>query len=96
MGIAGLPHRFGIGSFGTESIALIGRTPARALVTAAALAAGVLLAGCNGAFLGNLFVLGVTVAIFLGTLSLGRNSDASRADRSAADGSRSTRPANDA
>ena len=55
-----------------------------------------LLAGCNGAFLGNLFVLGVTVAIFLGTLSLGRNSDASRADRSAADGSRSTRPVNDA
>ena len=55
-----------------------------------------LLAGCNGAFLGNLFVLGVTVAIFLGTLSLGRNSEASRADRSAADGSRSTRPVNDA
>ena len=41
-----------------------------------------LLAGCNGAF--------------LGTLSLGRHSDASRADRSAADGSRSTRPVNDA
>lgn len=31
-----------------------------------------LLGGCNAAFWGNLAVLGVTVGIFLGTLSLGR------------------------
>lgn len=48
MGIAGLPQRFGIGSLGSGSLALIGRTSVRALATAAALAAGVLLAGCNG------------------------------------------------
>lgn len=30
------------------------------------------LAGCNGAFWGNLLVLGITVGIFLGTLALGR------------------------
>ena len=43
MGIAGLPQRLGM-----RSLALIDRTPIRALATAAALAAGVLLAGCNG------------------------------------------------
>ena len=43
MGIAGLPQRLGM-----RSLALIDRTPIRALTTAAALAAGVLLAGCNG------------------------------------------------
>lgn len=48
MGIAGLPQSLGIGSLGAGSLALIGRTPIRALVTATALAAGVLLAGCNG------------------------------------------------
>lgn len=37
-----------------------------------------LLAGCNGAFLGNLVVLGITVGIFLGTLSLGRSTEATR------------------
>lgn len=31
------------------------------------------LAGCNGAFLGNLVVLAMTVGIFFGTLSLGRS-----------------------
>jgi hypothetical protein len=31
-----------------------------------------LLAGCNGAFWGNLVVVGITVGIFFGTLSLGR------------------------
>jgi len=39
-----------------------------------ALVLPILLAGCNGAFWGNLVVLGVTVGIFLGTLSLGRSS----------------------
>ena len=31
------------------------------------------LAGCNGAFWGNLIVLGLTVGIFFGTLALGRS-----------------------
>jgi hypothetical protein len=31
------------------------------------------LSGCNGAFWGNVVVLGVTVGIFFGTLSLGRD-----------------------
>ena len=34
------------------------------------------LAGCNGAFVGNIVVLGMTVGIFFGTLSLGRSTDA--------------------
>jgi hypothetical protein len=42
-------------------------------------------AGCNAAFWGNLGVLCVTVAIFLGTVFLSRTSDANRsATRSAA------------
>ncbi len=36
------------------------------------------LGGCNGAFWGNLLVLGVTVGIFFGTLALGRASAATR------------------
>lgn len=36
------------------------------------------LTGCNGAFWGNLVVLGVTVGIFFGTLGLGRASTATR------------------
>ncbi len=32
-----------------------------------------LVSGCNGVLWGNLGVLGVTVAIFLGTVFLGRN-----------------------
>lgn len=35
-----------------------------------------LMAGCNGAMWGNLAVLAVSVGIFMGTLSLGRQSDA--------------------
>ena len=31
------------------------------------------LAGCNGAFVGNLVVLALTVGIFFGTLALGRS-----------------------
>ncbi len=43
-----------------------------------------LLTGCNGAFWGNLVVLGITVGIFLATLSLGRSREATRtADESA-------------
>jgi hypothetical protein len=54
-----------------------------------------ILSGCNSALVGNLLVLGVTVAIFFGTLGLGRGTgSASRsagrsADRSAADSSQS-------
>ena len=62
----------------------------------ATLALPLALAGCNGAFLGNFFVLGVAVAIFFGTLSLGRKSAPTSADSSAADASRSTRPIQDA
>lgn len=41
--------------------------------------------GCNGVFWGNLGVLCVTVAIFLGTVFLSRNNEASRtATRSSA------------
>jgi hypothetical protein len=34
--------------------------------------APLLLAGCHGAILGNVFVLGITIGIFVATLSLGR------------------------
>jgi hypothetical protein len=41
------------------------------------------LAGCSGAFVGNLVVLAITVGIFVGTLSLGRSTDSTRSgDRS--------------
>lgn len=41
------------------------------------------LAGCTGALWGNLLVLGLTVGIFVGTLSLGRRStEATRSDSS--------------
>ncbi len=52
-----------------------------------------LLGGCNGALVGNLFVLCVTVGIFFGTLGLGRaGSSATRSasrDGGASDQSRS-------
>lgn len=50
------------------------------------LALALTLTGCNGAFWGNLLVLGVTVGIFFGTLALGRASAATRS----ADASTST------
>ncbi len=50
-------------------------------------AAPLVLAGCNGALWGQLVVLMITVGIFLGTLSLGRVSEAAR---SRADGASST------
>lgn len=42
--------------------------------------------GCNGAFWGNLVVLGITVGIFFGTLALGRTTASARS----ADASTST------
>lgn len=58
----------------------------KTLPIALALAAAPLLGGCNGALVGNLVVLMVTVGIFYGTLSLGRTGAArtgSSATRSA-------------
>ena len=49
-----------------------------AVQTLALLSLGALSTGCNGAFWGNLLVLGVTVGIFFGTLALGRASAATR------------------
>jgi len=44
------------------------------------------LSGCTGAILGNLFVVGLTVGIFFGTLGLGRSSSTgSRAEQSTND-----------
>lgn len=53
-------------------------------LTVVAPVASLLLAGCNAAFWGNLVVLGITVGIFVGTLSLGRSTEATRSDGSAA------------
>lgn len=38
--------------------------------------APIAIAGCSGAFMGHVAVLAVTIAIFVGTLSLGRNQPA--------------------
>ncbi|HJK91473.1 MAG TPA: hypothetical protein RMH85_32350 [Polyangiaceae bacterium LLY-WYZ-15_(1-7)] len=57
------------------------------VLTGLALTLPLLLAGCQGALWGNLVVLGITVGIFFGTLSLGRSSEAAR---STADASTST------
>lgn len=51
----------------------------------ATVASSMILGGCAGAVWGNLLVLGITVGIFVGTLSLGRvrSSEATRsAERS--------------
>lgn len=45
-------------------------SPRLSAVTLALLALG--LAGCNGAFVGNFVVLGLTLGVFFGTLGLGR------------------------
>jgi hypothetical protein len=55
------------------------------ITTLTLLLAPLALAGCNGAFIGNLVVLGMTVGIFFGTLSLGRHADARSATRSASE-----------
>jgi len=52
---------------------------------------GLALTGCNGAFWGNLMVLGITVGIFFGTLALGRSS-AATASAEASTSTQSTRP----
>ncbi len=41
--------------------------------------APIAVAGCSGAFLGQLAVLALTIGIFVGTLSLGRNAPAAKA-----------------
>ena len=50
--------------------------------TIGCLALALSLTGCNGAFWGNLVVLGVTFGIFFGTLSLGRTGSAPSAEAS--------------
>jgi len=68
------------------------RTLTAARLTAMALT-GVPLAGCNAAFLGNLVVMGLTIGIFVATLSLGRGTAArSRADASTATRSSTAHP----
>ncbi|MFN7698438.1 MAG: hypothetical protein ACK6CU_21280 [Deltaproteobacteria bacterium] len=52
-----------------------------ALVLASVCALGA--AGCNGAFLGNFVVLGLTLGVFFGTLGLGRARPAAPNPRSA-------------
>ncbi len=52
-------------------------------LTLLALTPMMLVAGCHGAILGNLLVLGITVGIFVATLSLGRVAASSTASRSA-------------
>lgn len=47
-------------------------------LTLLALFGSLVLAGCSAAFWGNLLVLGITVGIFVGTLSLGRSTEATR------------------
>lgn len=62
-------------------IVMTGRTTVHALI----LAASMLLSGCNVAAWGNLFVLGVTLALFCATLSLGRAAPSSRAIKNQSD-----------
>jgi hypothetical protein len=52
------------------------------LIGTAVVGMGLVFAGLDGARLGNLIVLGLAVAIFIGTLTLGRKSDAT-SERSA-------------
>lgn len=47
-------------------------------LTAIALTTPLFATGCNGAIWGNLAVLGITVGIFYGTLTLGRVQEAAR------------------
>ncbi len=63
----------------------VGHIPkvAMKLMTTLALAAPFFLAGCNAAMWGNLAVLGVTVAIFVGTLGLGRTTEGARSQSDA-------------
>lgn len=50
------------------------------------------LGGCQGALVGNLLVLGVTVGIFFGTLGLGRTSQARSSITRDGSPSQSSRP----
>jgi hypothetical protein len=60
----------------------------KTLQATGALMAATTLAGCNGAFWGNILVVFMTFGVFIGTLSLGR---ASAAARSAASSTQSTK-----
>ncbi len=62
-----------------HSTTLNSTTRALFLASSAALAFG--LTGCNGAFVGNFVVLGLTLGVFFGTLGLGRTRPAPAAPR---------------
>ena len=53
---------------------------------------GLLLGGCEGAFWGNLLVLGITVGIFFGTLALGRSTAATASAEASTSASSTGRP----
>ena len=62
----------------------------RALFVASTTALALGLSGCNGAFVGNFVVLGLTLGVFFGTLGLGRSRPTPAAPRpQAADQSQS-------
>ena len=64
------------------------RTTTSTLLFAVLLSSTLALAGCNGAFVGNLIVLGMTVGIFYGTLTLGRSTETRGTATRSANGSK--------
>lgn len=62
---------------------------ARLAPPALALAVALGLAGCNGVFLGNFVVLGLTFVVFFGTLGLGRARTPARPAQGSAERSQS-------
>lgn len=62
---------------------------ARSAAPALALAMAVGLSGCNGVFLGNFVVLGLTFVVFFGTLGLGRTRAPARPTQGSAERSQS-------
>lgn len=56
----------------TPSTDLRRASTSSALGALAIAGAALTLSGCNGAFIGNFVVLGITMGIFFGTLGLGR------------------------
>jgi len=62
---------------------------ARFAAPAIALALGLGVSGCNGVFLGNFVVLGLTFVVFFGTLGLGRARTPARPTQGSAERSQS-------
>jgi hypothetical protein len=65
-----------------------GRQRMTRITTSTLLFTPLALAGCNGAFVGNLIVLGMTVGIFYGTLTLGRSTETRDTATRSANGSK--------